>query len=294
MKTLFFFRSVLTLALLSLAGCAPQALYFHESTKVSFSADYTSSDSQPLSTSFGYKRRIVAIVPGKERFSPTGEKRDAENEGEALSTISKFYVKAGTQDGLVIKNNFATGMAARRLMKEPTSAAVAVAGLMHGTTVLTDSAGIVVDTEGNTLVGSSGAPITASDVAASRVARIKSKMIGGGGRGSQPKELEQPAVGVISMENGVTMITVRQADGMVIKIPYRKYLEDKKKSGGGDKPKPDTDQPGTGTPKPDQPLLPEDKVNAAPSAELFKDPVTGKTMKRIAKPDGTTEVVPLR
>lgn len=293
MKTLFSLRPVLALALLSLSGCAPQALYFHESTKVSFSADYTSSDSQPLSTSFGYKRRIVAIVPGKERFSPTGEKRDAENEGEALSTISKFYVKAGTQDGLVIKNNFATGMAARRLMKEPTSAAVAVAGLMHGTTVLTDSAGIVVDAEGNTITGSRGAPITASEVAASRVARIRSKMIGGGGNSApHDSRFDAPASKVLFIKDGQTWVRETYADGRVVERPLKKSGEDKKKT--DEKPKPDTNQPGTGTPKPDQPLLPEDKLNAAPSGELFKDPVTGKTMKRIRKPDGTTEVVPLR
>ena len=287
MKTLNFLRSSLALALLSLAGCAPQALYFHESTKVSFSADYTSSDSQPLSTSFGYKRRIVAIVPGKDRVSPTGEKRDAENEGEALSTISKFYVKAGTQDGLVIKNNFATGMAARRLMKEPTSAAVAVAGLMHGTTVLTNSAGIVVDADGSTITGSRGAPITASDVAESRVARIRSKMIGGGKTAPHDSRFDQPATKVLFIKDGQTWVRETYPDGRVVERPL-------KKSGGGDKPKPDTDQSGTGTARPEQPLLPEDKVNAAPSAELFKDPATGKTMKRITKPDGTTEIVPLR
>lgn len=290
MKTLHDLRLWLGFALIALTGCAPQALYFHESTKTSFSAAYTSSDSEPLSTSFGYKRRIVAIVPSKERVSPTGEKRDAENEDEALSTISKFYVKAGTKEGLVIRNNFATGMAARRLMKEPTSAAVAVAGLMHNTPVVTDSDGAVLDADGNTLVGRNGGTVSVSDVATSRVARIKSKMIGGGGGASRENpEVHRQSVGTVSIVDGVTMITVPQSDGTVVKVPYKKYLEDKKKAREGDQPKTDS-----GATKPDQPPLPEEKGGEKISGELFVDPASGKTMRRIRKTDGSFEVVPLK
>lgn len=293
MKTPFFLRPALGLALLSLAGCAPQALYFHESTRVSFSADYTSSDSQPLSTSFGYKRRIVAIVPGKDRVSPTGQKGDEENEGEALSTISKFYVKAGTQDGLVIKNNFATGMAARRLMREPVAAAVAVAGLMHGTTVLTDAAGAVIGSDGEPITGRSGEPVTVTEVAQARVAKIKSKMIGGGGSSSN-KGFDQTPVGVISVVNGVVMITERQPDGSVIKVPFKKNRENQKKSGEGEKPKPDPTSPDTGAVAPEPSPLPVEKTTDTPAGDLFVDPVTHKTMRRIKKADGTTEIVPVR
>ena len=56
---------ILLLAAFGLSACAPKALYFHESTKVAFAADYNTSDTQPLATSFGYKRRIVAVVPAQ-------------------------------------------------------------------------------------------------------------------------------------------------------------------------------------------------------------------------------------
>ena len=103
-------------AALSLGACAPKALYFHESTKVAFAADYNSSDSQPLSSSFGYKRRIVAVVPAQKRIVPDGAtERNATNSGEALSLVSKFNVRAGSKDGVVITNNFASGIAARIL-----------------------------------------------------------------------------------------------------------------------------------------------------------------------------------
>ena len=281
MKAALLLRAICILGLTFLMGCAPQALYFHESTRVSFSAAYTASDSQPLSTSFGYKRRIVAIVPGQDRISTTGQEAAAENKGEALSTISKFYVKAGTKDGLVIKNNFATGMAARKLMQEPTSAAVAVAGLMHGPTGVPDSTGAVLNAAGDAAIGSSGTPLTVSDVAAARVARIKSKMIGGGKPRPQNLDLEQKPARELFIRDGVTWERLTFPDGRVVETPLRK------KSGG---PKKDTDPAG----KPDALPAPTNPVDAVPAAELFPDPVTGKTMRRIKKTDGTFEVVPLR
>lgn len=125
-------HSLLLLAALGLTACAPRALYFHETTKVAFAAAYNTSDSQPLATSFGYKRRIVAVVPSQERDVPEGgNERSATNRGEALSLVSKFNVRAGTSDGIVITNNFASGMAAR-IMTGSVRSPAALNVLLHG------------------------------------------------------------------------------------------------------------------------------------------------------------------
>ena len=280
MKTSTCWRLWLGLALIALTGCAPQALYFHESTKTSFSAAYTSSDSEPLSTSFGYKRRIVAIVPSKDRVSPDGQESHAENEGEALSSISKFYVQAGTKEGLVIRNNFATGLAARLLLGEPKSAAVGVAGLMHGVPVLVDTAGNVVDaTTGEIETNTNGSPKTVNDVAAERVARIKAKMIGGGSAAHDTR-FDRPISKVLFRKDGKTYVRETFPDGHVEERPYRK-------ASSPEKPKPDPE-------KTDPVPLPQEGVNHTPDAEIFVDPATKKTMKRITKPDGTVEVVPFK
>ena len=124
-------RLAALLAPLALAACAPQALYFHETTKVAFAADYNPSDSQPIASSFGFKRRIVAVVPAQERVSADGTDRHATNEGEALSIVSKFHVRVGTfSEGVVITNNFASGMAARVMTASP-RAAETVNALLH-------------------------------------------------------------------------------------------------------------------------------------------------------------------
>jgi hypothetical protein len=289
MKTPLFLRSFIAAGLLILAGCAPQAVYFHESTNVGFSAAYTASDSEPVSTSFGYQRRIVAVVPGKERTSATGKQSDAENQDEALSTISKFYVKAGTKDGLVIRNNFATGMAARKLMNEPFPAAVAVAGIMHGTPVITDATGAVVNHDGETSTTE-----TASDVAAGRVKRIKSRMVGGGGSTPGDSRFEQRASKELFRKDGQTWVRETFSDGRVVERPLRKPAGDKPKADDGAKAKTDPKQPGEGKVTPDLPPVPEGGLNQTPKAELFRDPATGKTMKRIKKADGSTEVIPLK
>jgi hypothetical protein len=294
MKTLLLLRSFIAVGMLILSGCAPQALYFHESTKVGFAAAYTASDSEPVSTSFGYRRRIVAVVPGKERTSATGKASDAVNQEEALSTISKFYVKAGTRDGLVIRNNFATGMAARKLMKEPFPAAVAVAGLMHGTPVITDATGAVVNREGEPIITRTGTTETPSDVAASRVARIRSKMVGGGGSASGDSRVDQPASKELFRKDGQTWVRETFPDGRVVERPLKKSAGDKPKPEDGAKTKDEPKRPDDGQVAPDLPPLPQDGVNQTPKAELFRDPVTGKTMKRIKKADGSTEVVPLK
>ena len=159
-------RLLLVLAL-GLSACAPQALYFHESTKVAFTADYNTSDTQPLATTFGYKRRIVAVVPAQERDLPAGGgERKATNREEALSLISKFSVRAGAKEGIVITNNFASGMAARMITDEGrTGTAAAVAALMH-------SAPVAVDAGGRTDDGR-----TAAQVAAERTRAVMGKFV---------------------------------------------------------------------------------------------------------------------
>ncbi len=134
-------RAPSLLLLLALAlgagGCAPDAVFFHESTKLGMTATYNTADSQPLSSHFGYKRRIVAVVPAQERVpSPDGNRSRNTNKGEALSLISKFYVRAGgLNEGTVIRNNFATGEAAR-LLTRSNGMPASVRALVHGQAVV--------------------------------------------------------------------------------------------------------------------------------------------------------------
>jgi hypothetical protein len=122
--------------LFGLAACAPNAIFFHESTKVGFSAVYNTADSQPVSSHFGFKRRIVAVVPSQERVLSADKKEsNATNAGEALSLVSKFYVSVGSKDGVAIRNNFASGEAARRLTRG-TGGAPSVRALMHSPAVI--------------------------------------------------------------------------------------------------------------------------------------------------------------
>jgi hypothetical protein len=122
-------------AALTLAACAPQALYFHESTKVAFAADYNVSDSQPVAGSLGFKRRIVAVVPAADRVPAEDSSRRATNKGEALSIVSKFNVRVGTfSEGISITNSFASGEAARVMTGSPRSAAV-LNTLLHTTPI---------------------------------------------------------------------------------------------------------------------------------------------------------------
>ena len=131
-------RLLLLVTLMVPVGCAPRALYFHESTKVGFAADYNSSDSQPVASNFGYKRRIVAVVPAQERISPDGKDRNGVNKGEALSLVSKFHVRVGSYaEGVTITNRFASGAAARRMTSTEGSSA-SLNALLHSDSVITE------------------------------------------------------------------------------------------------------------------------------------------------------------
>ncbi len=162
-RPLFSAMVAASAAVLGLSACAPKALYFHESTKVAFSADYNSSDTQPLATSLGYKRRIVAVVPAQERVIPNGgSEKNGTNEGEALSLVSKFNVRASGRDGIVITNNFASGMAARTMTRS--------VGSPEALNVLMHTAPIFVTAAGET---STGKPAT--EVVNERLAKIMSR-----------------------------------------------------------------------------------------------------------------------
>lgn len=124
-------KLLLLLLPLALGACAPRAILFHETTKVAFAATYNTADPSPISSSFGYKRRIVAAVPAQERVSVDGSRRHDVNNGEALSLVSKFHVRVGTfREGVVITNNFASGMAAR-VMTASAGSASSINALMH-------------------------------------------------------------------------------------------------------------------------------------------------------------------
>lgn len=202
---------------LCLSACAPKALFFHESTKVAFAADYNVSDTQPLATSLGYKRRIVAVVPAQERNIPDGgTERNGTNSGEALSLVSKFNVRAGAQDGMVITNNFASGMAAR-IMTRSAGSPEALNMLMH-------SAPISV----STTTGETNAGRPAADVVNERIARILSKrtrevppsrrtidLPDEGGMGiKKPKPKIPPSTRIVDLdENGEVKIVPSKKNG---------------------------------------------------------------------------------
>ena len=195
---------------LGLSACAPQALFFHESTKVAFAADYNTSDTQPLATSFGYKRRIVAVVPAQERDVPAeGGERRGTNREEALSLVSKFNVRAGTQEGIIITNNFASGMAARMLTDDGRTGAAAVAALMH-------SAPVPVDAEGRAADGR-----TATQIATQRTQAVLGKFVA--------EDVFAPTKSKFK----------KQPDGRMKKVPHDEPMPD---HGGASGP-PDIDKP---------------------------------------------------
>jgi hypothetical protein len=171
-------------AALILSGCAPQAIFFHEATKVAFTADYNTSDSQPIQSSFGFKRRIVAVVPAQERFPVDGNSLHDQNKGDAVSLVSKFHVRVGTfSEGVRITNQFASGLAAEKLTASR-DAAAAVNTVLHSEPVVTETM--------------NGAPVDEGATAAQRVnarlARIASKRLSVTDGGSSRGKVHSPRV----------------------------------------------------------------------------------------------------
>ena len=117
---------ILVLSGLASTGCAQNALLFHETTKFSFTAEYKPDSSQPLSSSLGYKRRIVAVVPPKEPVSQEhANNPQATHKGEALSLVSTFDVEAKGVLGVTIKNYIASGRAATAMTSQDDAKAAA-------------------------------------------------------------------------------------------------------------------------------------------------------------------------
>ena len=104
-------------AILCIAGCTPNTVYFSERTTFGFNAEFKPDASEPLNSALAYKRRIVAVVPPQypDVASPSDWLNGRQNvhEGEALSVISAFSVDAKATQGIVIENNFLSGNAAR-------------------------------------------------------------------------------------------------------------------------------------------------------------------------------------
>lgn len=290
--------SILSLAaVLGLSACAPRALYFHETTKVGFAADYNTSDSQPLATSFGFKRRIVAVVPSQEReIAAGGTERTGTNSGEALSLVSKFSVRARAREGIVISNNFASGMAAR-LMTRSVGSPAALNVLMH-------SAPIEVSAEtGETSGGQPG-----GQAVNERLVAIKGKIGTGGNAGrpggsattAQSEAESMPPNGEVFRDpkTHVLMIRVKNVDGTVSVMPLSEFR--KKQSASG---KSDTTQKTDAEVKPADAARTDNTGNEsgqsansaenAADSELFLN-AAGQIMRRIHKADGTVEEVPFK
>jgi len=173
---------------LGLAGCAPRALYFHETTKVGFSADYNTADSQPISTNFGFKRRIVAVVPSQDRrIQDGGSERNATNNGEALSLVSKFSVRAGTSEGIAIVNNFASGMAARIMTQSAGASSNSLNAVMHSAPIAVSS------TSGNVIKDGVDSGKPANEAVNERLARIKTKKVSGAGLPQPTTDVPMPS-----------------------------------------------------------------------------------------------------
>lgn len=103
-------------------------------------------------------------MPAQERNIPEGGMdRNGTNSGEALSLVSKFSVRGGAREGMVITNNFASGMAAR-IMTRSAGSPEALNVLMHSAPISVSS------TTGET---SAGRP--AAEVVNERIARIMGK-----------------------------------------------------------------------------------------------------------------------
>lgn len=236
---------------LGLSACAPQALFFHESTKVAFAADYNTSDTQPLATSFGFKRRIVAVVPAQERDVPAeGGERRGTNREEALSLVSKFNVRAGAREGIIITNHFASGMAARMLTDDGRTGAAAVAALMH-------SAPVPVDAEGRTADGR-----TAAQVATQRTQAVMGKFVA--------EDVFAPTKSKFK----------KQPDGRMKKVPHEEKPEEKLPDSGGAG---DPHAGASGAPDLDRPAATRIAKDAA-GHPLIEG---GKIVHEALQPDGT-------
>ena len=111
-------RPVAALVVLAavLTGCSINAATFYEGTRLAFVTEYNPASGEPVNLTLGYKRRIAAVVPPQ---TPTTDP-NRPHTGEALSLVSTFEVEPGARigEGVIIRNVFASGMAAQALTKD--------------------------------------------------------------------------------------------------------------------------------------------------------------------------------
>src|SRR5262245_28107771 len=103
-----------TLLLLFAAGCRNH-LAFGTATK--FGLDISQKPDQTIDVTMGYRRAEMASIPVAQTNQPIADAGDMD---DAYSVLARFTVsygdpwKQGPNDGLKLKQFFATGMAARK------------------------------------------------------------------------------------------------------------------------------------------------------------------------------------
>jgi hypothetical protein len=100
----------------ALTGCSSNAATFYEGTRFAFVTEYNPASGEPVNLTLGYKRRIAAVVPPQTSTTDP----NLPHKGETLSLVSTFEVEPGAVigDGVIIRNIFASGMAAQELTKD--------------------------------------------------------------------------------------------------------------------------------------------------------------------------------
>lgn len=104
------------------AGCKTH-LAFGTATK--FGLDISQKPDQTIDVTMGYRRGEMASIPVAPSDNPEPDIFDADGTNDAYSVLGRFKVtygdpwKSGTNDGLHLKQFFATGMAARKAALRP-------------------------------------------------------------------------------------------------------------------------------------------------------------------------------
>jgi hypothetical protein len=107
--------------LLPILGCGCKS-YLAFGTATKFGLDITQKADQTIEVSMGYRRSEMASIP----VAPEGDgSSDASDTDDAYSVLGRFNVtygdpwKTGADEGLHLKQFFATGMAARKAAENP-------------------------------------------------------------------------------------------------------------------------------------------------------------------------------
>ena len=116
------------LVAIHLAGCSSYpGLFFTEHTHVGAQIKLTNTgaDTRPLKVNIGYDRGLLAVVPRTE------------SGGNAGSVISKTNLDIVLATNSIVKNVFATGVAAKRITSEP-ERVEALFGICHASDTMED------------------------------------------------------------------------------------------------------------------------------------------------------------